>query len=423
MKKTVIRILVGLIALLVLFIVGVVIVVQSTWDSPEDRRIPAVQASNDPGALERGEYLFKYGHGCWGCHSKVMDANSSPSGGRPFDLTSVGPGFGMFYAPNITPDKETGIGGWTDGEIVRAIREGVGKDGRKLFPIMPVAALKGLSDDDVLALVSYLRSLEPVANKVPANELSFAAKALFAFGVLKPEPEITEPIVAPQRGVTAEWGKYVATNAGLCYDCHTPRNLEDGSFYNDSLFAGGTIGFGGKIDGEAVEVYAANITMDEETGIGSWTEGQFLTAARYGVRADGRAISPHMPFMAYAFWDEEDVRAIYAYLKTIPTFRRERYATVMSPSITEGSGVPRGKDIFSASCRACHGENGLGTAFTNVVLAEVSPTLTDDELLAFVKEGNIGLRMPPFGKTYTDDQLKDVISYIRTWEPSTTSSE
>ena len=410
-----VRIFLGILAVIVALVLGFMMYVVLAWDSPSDRRLPVMAVSHEPSAVARGEFLFKYGLGCWECHSSVADPNSPPSGGKPFDLRKIGPGFGMFYTPNITPDSATGIGGWTDGEIVRAVREGVSKNGRKLFPLMPVANFHGMSDDDALAIVAYLRSIPPVSNAIPEHDLTFVTKAFFTVGILKPAPEIATPIITPPRGVTPEWGKYVSSNAGLCSDCHSVRNLMDGSFYPDSGFAGSSINFG-EAEGDGIWTYASNLTPDKETGIGAWTENDFLQAVQYGVRPDGRTLVPHMPYPLFAFWDSMDVKAVYAYLKTLPAIPRPEAAHTYSQAITTGSGAARGKDIYGSACLRCHGAEGKGTGFTNVKLAEVAGNLNEQELLTFIRGGNLGLRMPPFEKTFSEDQLKDVIAFIRTWE-------
>ncbi|MEX0601949.1 MAG: cytochrome c, partial [Bacteroidota bacterium] len=266
----------GLVGLFVLVLLVMVIYVNATWDKPSDRRVPAMLASTDTKSIMRGEYLFKNTLLCWECHSASLDANAPPIGGREFDLRNIGPGFGMFYAPNITPDEETGIGSWSDGEIVRALREGIRKDGTTLFPLMPIEAFKGLSDEDVLALVAFMKSIPPVRNPVRRAEMSFMAKVLFAFGAIGPETQIDEPIETPPRSDRVAWGRYLANNASTCMDCHTPRNLQDGSFYRDSVFAGSSVAFGeADVDPHSI-AYARNITFDKETGIGNWTDEEFF---------------------------------------------------------------------------------------------------------------------------------------------------
>lgn len=411
--KRVLKILAWAIGVIAALILALVLYIFASWDKPHDRAVSARTASKDSATIARGEFIFKIGNGCWQCHSSTLNANAPPSGGRLFDLSTVGPGFGKFYAPNITPDEETGIGRWTDGQIVRAIREGIRHDGTPLFPIMPMATLRGLSDDDVFAIVAYLRSLTPVRNAVPAREVSFPTKALFALGVVKPEPMITRPIVAPPKGITAEYGQYLANHAALCSDCHTVRDLNTGAFYFDSLMAGSTIEFG-RIEGDAVWSFAPNITPDPETGIGNWSEADFLLALRTGTRPDGKVLSNHMPYALYGLWEEDDLRALYMYLKTIKPIRRPTPSPVWSDRITKTSGSERGKAIFSGYCVLCHGEAGSGAPPTKLVLADLAQTIDDPSLKKFILDGQTSLRMPGFRKTLTDEDVSDVIAYIRT---------
>jgi len=414
--KWTLRILGGLLGLIVLVVVIVLVYVNTSWDKASDRRIPAMTASLSSESIKRGEYLFKYTVQCWGCHSAKMDANAPPSGGREFDLRNVGPGFGVFYAPNITPDKETGIGLWSDGEIVRAMREGIRKDGKSLFPIMPMEALRGLSDADALAIGAYLKSLPAVRNEVKKSELTFTAKALFAFGIIGPEKQIDTPIETPSKEDRLAWGRYLANNVSTCMDCHTPRNLQDGSFYRDSLFAGSTIGFGEDEKDPGSIAYARNITSDKETGIGNWTEEQFFNAVRVGMRPDGTVLSSHMPYSYYGLWEDDEIRAVFEYLKTVPAHRRTTPPPKWSDAYQNGKEMERGTVIFKTSCELCHGEKGGGAAPTRVVLADVAESMNDKTLREFILAGNIGLRMPSFAKSLSAEQINDVVAYIRTVE-------
>ncbi len=393
-----------------------IVYINARWDVTDGRPAPALNAPTDSATIAHGEYIFKYQVQCWGCHqAQPSGPGAPPSGGMLFDLTDVGPGFGKWYSRNLTPDVETGIGGWTDGEIVQALREGIRKDRTPLFPIMPIDWYHGMADEDILSVVAYLRTLEPVRNPVPVREPSFMAKALMAFGVIGPKDRITAPVVAPTRGVTPEYGRYIASNRADCADCHTPRNLQDGQFYMDSLFAGGTIKFG-EPEGDNIYSYARNITPDVETGIGAWTEEQFLDAVTSGVRPDGTVLMPHMPYAYYKFWTQEDLRAVYAYLKTVPSFKRKTPAPEYSPLVHAAQGAERGDLLFQTRCQTCHGKNGSGAEATNVKLAEVAASLSDADLKEFIATGQMSLKMPPFGKTLTEKDLNDVVAFIRTWE-------
>ena len=413
--KRILKILAWIVGVIVVLIIALGLYINATWDKSSDRPVVQLTASKDSATIARGEFLFKYGNTCWQCHATKPHPDAPPSGGRLFDLTNVGPGFGMFYTLNITPDEETGIGRWTDGQVVRAIREGIRYDGKPLFPLMPVPTLKGLSDEDVLAIVSYLRSIPPVKNAVTPHDIRFPTKALFALGVVGPEPAITEPIIAPPKGLTVEYGKYLANHASLCSDCHTPRDLNTGAFHFDSLMAGSTIEFG-RVEGDPIWAFSANITPDPETGIGNWTEQDFLLAVRAGMRPDGRVLAGHMPYSMYGLWEEDDLRAIYLYLKTIPQFRRTTAPPHWTEKITGTSGKERGEALFHSYCMQCHGENGTGAPSTKLKMAELAHTIDDATLKQFIHDGQVNLRMPAFGKTFSSEQIEDVIAFIRSWE-------
>jgi mono/diheme cytochrome c family protein len=400
---------VGIVVAVLLLLV--VLYVQMQWDAKDDRTAPSLTAPTDSAAIARGEYLFKFQAQCWGCHqSPATDANSPPAGGRLFDLTDAGPGFGKWYSSNLTPDPETGLGGWTDGEIVQALREGVRRDRTSLFPLMPVDWYQGMSDDDALALVAYLRSLPPVKNPVPRNDPSFMAKALFTFGLMKPRDPITERILTPPRTDTVAYGRYISSNLADCAGCHTPRNLQDGSFYLDSLFAGSSFPY----EGEYLS-FAPNITPDVETGIGAWSEEQFVTAVTAGVRPDGTVLTPHMPYAYYKSWSADDLHAVFEYLKTVPPIKRTVPPTTLAPSFKTALGMEQGKMLFRARCEVWHGENGTGAQTTNVKLAEVAASLNDDELKEFIATGQMDLKMPAYGKTLSGEDMDNLVAFIRTW--------
>jgi len=406
----------GFAGIAVILVICALAYVLAMWDKSVNRPAPVMVARHDSAAVARGEYLFKVTWQCWGCHqSGVPESDAPPSGGRAFDLRTTGPGFGVFYSKNITPDTATGLGAWTDGEIVQAIREGVNKDRQLLFPIMPADWLKDLSDDDVLAIVAYLRSIPPVRNPVPEHQRSLMAKALIAFNIIKPTPAITRPIVAPPAGPTIEYGRYLATAAAGCADCHTPRNLQNGQFYLDSLFAGGSFAFGEE-EGSPSISYARNITPHDADGIGRWTEEQFTDAVTAGARPDSTALDPHMPYPHYKFFAENDLRALHVYLKSLEPIPRTTPMQRYSRKVEESRGSARGELLFEARCQPCHGEKGKGTRLTSGHLSAAMPFYTDEDLRNFVREGQVDLKMPAFRKTLSREQLDDLIAFIRTWE-------
>jgi mono/diheme cytochrome c family protein len=395
---------------------GVFVYTQVTWNRPVDRPALTMAAKHDSATIAKGKYIYTTTWLCWGCHTqRGTNVSDPPSGGQLFDLRSVGPGFGRFYSANITPDSATGIGAWTDGEIVQALREGVRRNRHLLFPIMPIEWLKGLSDDDALAIVSYLRTLPPVHNRVPDVEPSLVAKALFAFNLLKPMPRITEVQSAPPRGETLEYGRYLATNLSGCAECHTPFNVDNGQPFLDSLFTGGSFLFG-EAEGDPIVSYAANLTTVLGKGKGRWSEGEFVAAVTSGMRPDGTVLDPHMPYPAYKQFNQEDLRALYLFFGSLDPIQRAVLPAHYASQVLASKGVERGELLFKARCSACHGAMGKGAPPTEVKLSEVASSIGDADLLDFVSSGQPGLKMPSFRKTLSHDEIQDVIAYIRTWK-------
>ncbi|MCC6265716.1 MAG: c-type cytochrome [Bryobacterales bacterium] len=270
-----------------------------------------------PERIERGQYLFEHLSDCSGCHS---DRDFSRLGG-PVKPGGIGVGMvmpdemglpGVVVAPNITPDPETGLGKWTDGEIIRAIREGVDRDGNALFPFMPYQHFRHMSDEDVEALVAYMRKLTPVRHPLPRTELALPVALMIKSA---PQP-VTGEVKSPSRSDGLAYGKYLVEIAG-CAGCHTVQ--EHGQPVASMEFAGGF-----EFRMPQGTVLSSNITPDVETGIGSWTEDGFVSRFRqYSEYAEGGGspVSAEtftlMPWLAYSKLTDEDLRVIYEYLRTV----------------------------------------------------------------------------------------------------------
>jgi mono/diheme cytochrome c family protein len=267
--------------------------------------------------IERGRYIFQNLADCAGCHSerdysRVAGPEVLSGRGRGNVLSDLLQGMpGTVVAPNITPDPETGIGKWTDGEKIRAIREGVDNTGRALFPMMPYTEYRRMSDEDVQAVVAFLDSLPPVRNPLPVTQLQFPVNVMIKFA---PQPAGAVP--APNRADVMQYGEYLVTVGG-CADCHTPQ--EKGQPVAGMEFAGGQP-FVTKIG----TVVTANITPDLDTGIGKWNEEFFLKKfADYKEYAEqGPPPSPGpqaftlMPWLDMSHLADDDLKAIYAFLHT-----------------------------------------------------------------------------------------------------------
>jgi cytochrome c553 len=257
----------------------------------------------------RGEYIVKNVAVCGHCHAADPkgDVDGPLSGGMELRDWRVG----TARASNLTPDPDTGLGRWTPGEIVRALRNGLSRDGRLLAPVMPYEWFHEMADADAFAVAAYLKGLPPVRREVrqSPNLVFRIGRAL----LLRPRPALA--VSAPPRAATAEYGGYLAQHVGLCGDCHTQRVGIRSAPDRKRLFAGMARppkGFPAK---------PSNLTPDQATGIGAWSEADFLQAMRTGVRPDGSAIHPFMPWRENARMTDDDLRAIYRYLRTLPPMR------------------------------------------------------------------------------------------------------
>ncbi|MGE0440260.1 MAG: cytochrome C [Gemmatimonadales bacterium] len=290
-----------------------------TFDAP----FPDVAASTDSAVTARGHYIVRGLAPCASCHGDPAQRAAYEAGedipligGAVFDIPP-----GRFYTRNLTPDQETGLGNVSDQAIARALRYGVGHDGRALLPFME---MQGLSDDDLVAVVSYLRAQAPVRNEVPPHRYTLIGKIVRATVLANPVgPASTPPTHAP-RGATVENGRYLAESVALCWACHTERSEFTGAL-TGPRYAGASKFTEANDPGH---VWApANITSDKETGrLGIWTEDQFVGRFRTGLVIPK---SP-MPWGAYSRLDEDDLRAIYRYLKTVPAVTNDP-----GPPVTE----------------------------------------------------------------------------------------
>jgi mono/diheme cytochrome c family protein len=402
-----------LVGLVVILLLGVVVYIQAVWDRPTTEPAHELRAPQDAVTLARGDYLYNRSMLCWTCHGSKggYDQSEPQAGGRRFDLSDVGPGFGVVWGSNLTADRETGLGAATDGQLVRAIREGVSTRGRVIFPVMAYQFYHGLSDDDALALVAYLRTLRPVANAVPDRELSFVAKALIAFGMIKPEAPIAGTVIAPARSATVEYGRYLTWNTSGCAECHTPRFPENGQLDTARLMGGGLFA----LVEPGFTTTGPNLTPDQETGLGGWSEAQFIQAVRTGVRPDGTVMLPFMPWPSYSTWSDEDVHAIWLYLRSVAPVSHRTPRSTLTGRAAAGRGLERGGGLFSVYCVACHGEGGRGGSLTAVALRDAAREVDDTTLRNVVVDGLPGTAMPGFGRTLDPDQVDDVVAFIRSW--------
>ncbi|MEP7363331.1 MAG: cytochrome c [Acidobacteriota bacterium] len=286
---------------------------------------PAMQAPSTrtvektPERVARGKYLFEHVANCADCHSDVhWDKFATPikEGGLavgrawPTDLGLPG----TFYSPNLTSDAETGVGAWSDGELIRAIREGISRDGRVLFPLMPYTEFRNMSDVDAESIVAYIRTIPAVNRKQPITQINFPVNLMIKGA---PQP-VTAPVPSPDRNDKIAYGKYL-TIIGGCHSCHTPS--EHGSPKPGTEYTGGEK-FG--LEGRGLLAVSFNLTPDNNTGIGTWDENQFLEKFhQYKEYAEGKAppSTPEnftvMPWLAFNGLEDDDLRSIFAFLKSL----------------------------------------------------------------------------------------------------------
>lgn len=269
--------------------------------------------------IARGEYLANHVTPCLDCHSKrdftkfsgPIVPGTEGMGGEEFNGKII-PGFpGTVFAKNITPDPETGIGSWTDDEILRAITQGIGKKGDTLFPLMPYVHFNHLAKEDLLSIIAYLRTLKPIKNKVPDRQLMIPISMAYPAPVLQ---KSVDGNMRPAETDLVKYGEYL-TNAAVCSDCHTP--MVKGQYDFSRMFAGGnTFNVG------TFKVNTANITPDSATGIGAWNEERFMNKfavcrEEKGYNYDPGKQNTIMPIVAYSGMTDNDLRAIFAYLRTV----------------------------------------------------------------------------------------------------------
>jgi mono/diheme cytochrome c family protein len=362
--------------------------------------------------IERGEYLA-HAADCLVCHTNP--GGKQYAGGLGFKLP-----FGTLYSTNITPDKDTGIGNYSDADFLNALHRGIRRDGARLYPAMPFTSYTYISDADALAIKAYLFSLPAVHATAPTNTLAFPFNQRWAMGfwsvVFNPDTRFE-----PDSSQSPEWnrGAYLAEALAHCGECHTPRNLAF-ALNNRKKFAGAvTAGW-----------RAFNISSDKATGLGAWSDDQIASylatghAIGHGTASGpmGEAVDESLSQLA-----PEDIHAMVVYLRSVPPVTSPDLPATLappaSPSHKDGATADaRGKRVFEGACVSCHGWTGespispfatLTGAWavndpgaTNVAQIVISGTKRH------MPKGAIS--MPAFGNTYSDTEIAAVANYVTT---------
>lgn len=361
-----------------------------------------LRIDHSPERVERGRRLGNTL--CSGCHT---DAKSGRLVGQ--HMAELPPEFGTVYSKNITHDTTHGIGSWTDGELVYFLRTGVAREGN-FNPVM--GGFPRMSDEDLYSIVAWLRSDDPrlSADATPNQESdwSFLAKFLSHVAFL-PKEMPQKPVPTPDINDRVAYGKYIATGVADCFTCHSAdfKTMDTDVPENSERFFGGG---NAMTDLTGNVIFTANITPDRETGIGSWSEEQFLRAVRDGFRPDNTPLRNPMP--RYIHLSDDEIRAVYAYLRTVPAIahkvqRDERFAA-MRASATNG------KDIYRKyACYACHGDDGKGNCDLRDAHAKYS---TDEELIAWIRNPSAiqpGTAMPTWEGVIAEHEYAPLANYVR----------
>ena len=277
-------------------------------------QVPLPSVPSAPGdtavSAARGEYIVRTVGVCGGCHAAdEKNPDGALSGGHPFRDWRLG----IARGSNLTSDPETGLGNWSEAEIVRALRNGERRDGRLLAPVMPYQWLHEMSDADAFSVARYLKTLPPVRNAV-RQDFNFVFRLGKLF-FLAPEPAIS--VSAPPAGATAAYGGYLAQHVAFCGECHTPRTGLRAEPDKNRLFTGMTN------PPKDFPAKPPNLTPDLDTGIGAWSETDFLKTIHTGVTPDAETMNPFMPWHQLQRMSDDDLRAIYRYLRSLPPIRNE----------------------------------------------------------------------------------------------------
>jgi mono/diheme cytochrome c family protein len=374
--------------------------------SPTGAPVSLVKAS----LVEQGKYLAEAAD-CVACHTS--------QGGKDFagGLAIKFP-FGTLFSTNITPDKDTGIGNYSDQEFLNAVQRGIRHDGARLYPAMPFTSYSYVADADALAIKAYLFSLPPVYASVPANTLIFPFNQRWAMGfwsVLFARDSRFEPDALQ----SPEWnrGAYLAEALAHCGECHTPRSLAM-ALNNRRKFAG-TVTAGWR---------AFNISSDKNAGLGNWGDADIASYLSIG-HADGHgtASGPMGEAVDHSLSKlvPEDVHAVVTYLRSVPAMASPEFPTITAAPASfshrrGGTPDPRGKMVFESACASCHGWTGE---------SPVSPfaTLTGSWAVNDPNGTNVAqivmfgttrhtpesvISMPSFGNAYSDGEIAAVVNYV-----------
>lgn len=354
--------------------------------------------------VERGRYLATAAD-CVACHTKP--------GGKPYaGGVALQTPFGTLVAPNITPDREAGIGAWSDDEFVSALHEGRGRGGKRLYPAMPYPAYTQMSRADALAIRAYLNTIDPVPEKIEPNQLPFPFSIRFNMAVWN-ALNFTPGRLTPDPAKSPEWnrGRYLVDALGHCGTCHTPKNLmgadKEANYLQGAVLQGW---------------FAPNITADAHKGIGAWSMQELVDYLKGGANARTAASGPmaEMVHNSSSRMTDDDLKAIAIYLKDL----KPAVTAIPAPVPATDGRMVAGQAIYKDNCAACHTDAGNGSPRLFPSLAGSGVVQSDDptSLIRVVLQGSQSVQtslaktapaMPSFAWRLDDAQVAAVVTYMR----------
>jgi mono/diheme cytochrome c family protein len=397
---------------------GLAAALMGATGAPSDAKFDAAQ-------IAKGAALASIGN-CGTCHT--AEGGRPYAGGRPLTVP-----FGTIYSTNITPDPDTGIGKWNEAEFVRAMHEGVDREGRDLYPAFPYDHFTKVTDEDVKAIYAFVMTRDPVRAQHPRNNLTFPANfrsSLRVWKALHFRPARFEP--EPTKSTQWNRGAYLTEGLGHCGACHTPRNLFGAEKYSDAY------------DGGNAEHWLAPAMNEHSPAPVPWTAESLFSYLRNGFDArHGIAAGPMVDVVQnLANVPEDDVRAIAVYVadrmqgsarEAKPNGETDRFAQLQESAAVSGTGrdaVPArssgtasdmGATVFEGACATCH-YSGAGLQSTKPVPLALTTSVNAPDprnLIHIVQKGlwppsgEPGAMMPGFAAELTDEQLVAVVSYVR----------
>ncbi|HUN25484.1 MAG TPA: cytochrome c [Steroidobacteraceae bacterium] len=332
-----------------IWILGVIVVVGAavTWRAFSMSVPHRADVTATPEMVKRGAYLVTAAD-CISCHT--AEGNQPFAGGREFDLGSMG----KLYSPNITPDKETGIGSWSDDDFRAALQLGVGKGGVHLYPAFPYASFTLLTDEDVLAIKAYLFSLKPVHYSPPPDAMSFPYNQRFLMAYWSWLFDPNERF-APETGKSDEWnrGKYLVEALGHCGECHTERNFLQAVERSKA--------YGGAI---TQKWKAYDISPDMTAGLGGWSDDAVVSYLSTGfAKAHGPASGPMAEVVSNSLrlLPATDIHAMVTYLRSLPPVESTvPVAASVGDPVGADADLQHGRQVYARDCANCHRLNGGG---------------------------------------------------------------